>query len=221
VSAPPATPGGEHRGMGRRPEYVVEIYISPQMRELDPGRPLSLLEALEAGRPQRREGAARTPETESPDDASATRTGSQLRGKVQHAGAGRAEDLPAARGQEHPTGDGEPAQAVRSVECACTASPGIVCSPAGDHLARYLRAEQRGAIARQALRQVIEGLDVITPEVLIPPQGEAAPAAEERAAGRVIRAQPGAEISPDPTWRSGGADPAATAREAPEQEAGA
>ena len=31
---------------GRRPEFVIEIWASPQLREQDPGRALSLSEAL-------------------------------------------------------------------------------------------------------------------------------------------------------------------------------
>ena len=34
---------------GRRPEFVIEIWASPQLREQNPGRALSLSEALEAG----------------------------------------------------------------------------------------------------------------------------------------------------------------------------
>jgi hypothetical protein len=33
-----------------RPAFVIELWASPQLREQDPGRPLSLLEALDAGR---------------------------------------------------------------------------------------------------------------------------------------------------------------------------
>ena len=47
----PSTPLDEpgHQ-TGRRPEYAIEIWASPQLRERDPDRALSLLEALEAGR---------------------------------------------------------------------------------------------------------------------------------------------------------------------------
>jgi plasmid maintenance system antidote protein VapI len=68
----------------------------------------------------------------------------------------------------------ERAQAARSVECPCRAERGVPCGPAGDHLARYLRAEQHGAITREALKEVIAGLDVITPQVTIQPPGEQA-----------------------------------------------
>jgi hypothetical protein len=35
---------------GRRPQFVVEIWASPQLRDRDPNRALSLSEVLEAGR---------------------------------------------------------------------------------------------------------------------------------------------------------------------------
>ena len=35
---------------GRRPAFVIEIWASPQLRERNSGRPLSLREALDAGR---------------------------------------------------------------------------------------------------------------------------------------------------------------------------
>ena len=44
-----ATSEPQHRS-GRPPEYVIEIWVSPQLRERSPGRPLSLSEALQAGR---------------------------------------------------------------------------------------------------------------------------------------------------------------------------
>jgi len=65
----------------------------------------------------------------------------------------------------------ERAQAARSASCPCQAGPGVPCGPSGDHLARYLRAEQRGAITRESLKEVIAGLDVIAPQVIIQPPG--------------------------------------------------
>jgi hypothetical protein len=89
------------------------------------------------------------------------------------------------------------AQAARSVGCPCQAAPGVACGPAGDHLARYLHAEQSGAITRQSLIQVIAGLDVIAPQVLITPPGErAAHTAGAQTADQVIRAQLDAGMSP-------------------------
>jgi hypothetical protein len=74
----------------------------------------------------------------------------------------------------------------------------VPCSPPGDHLARYLRAEQSGAIARESLKEVIAGLDVIAPQVLIqPPRERAAHAAGAAAADQVVRAQLDAGMSPD------------------------
>jgi plasmid maintenance system antidote protein VapI len=71
----------------------------------------------------------------------------------------------------------ERAQAARSVGCLCHAEGGVPCGPTGDHLARYLRAEQQGAITREALKEVIAGLDVIAPHLTIKPTGELAPRA--------------------------------------------
>jgi hypothetical protein len=60
-----ATPeGGKHQAAairqpqdrnGRRPEFVIEIWASPQLRAQDPGRPPSLCEALGRGPATRRE----------------------------------------------------------------------------------------------------------------------------------------------------------------------
>ena len=63
---------------------------------------------------------------------------------------------------------GEQPAAVWAVGCDCAAPAGTPCSPAGDHLARYLRAERAGALTRQTLHHVIESLDVIAAHVLIP-----------------------------------------------------
>jgi hypothetical protein len=92
----------------------------------------------------------------------------------------------------------ERAQAARSVDCPCQAGPGMSCGLSGDHLARYLRAEQSGAIKRESLKDVIAGLDVIAPQVLIQPPGErAAYAAGAQTADQVIRAQMDAGMSSD------------------------
>jgi hypothetical protein len=138
----------------------------------------------------------------------------------------------------------ERAQAARSVGCPCRAAPGVPCGPAGDHLARYLRAERSGAITRQSLTEVIAGLDVIAPQVLIEPPGErAAHTAGAQPAGQVIRAQLGAGMTPGrieasaesvlgsrpghPTpasqafYRGYGETAATCTRQAPELEAGA
>jgi hypothetical protein len=92
----------------------------------------------------------------------------------------------------------ERAQAARSVDCPCQARPGVPCGPSGDHLARYLRAEQSGAITRESLKEAIAGLDVIAPQVLIQPPGErAAHTAGAETADQVICAQLDAGMSTD------------------------
>jgi len=48
--APPPREPQDQRG-GRPPEYVIEIWASSELRERDQARPLSLSEALQAGRP--------------------------------------------------------------------------------------------------------------------------------------------------------------------------
>jgi hypothetical protein len=74
----------------------------------------------------------------------------------------------------------------------------VACGPAGDHLARYLRAEQFGALTRESLTGVIAGLDVIAPQVLIQPPGErAAHTAGAQTADQVIRAQLDAGMTHD------------------------
>ncbi len=210
-----SAPGPAESGDTSRPAYVIEIDISPQLRERHPERPLSLREALETGRPAPQVRTARGPQTQPSGQAGATRASSQLRGNVRHAGGGLANQLHAA-GSADPAGDAEPAEAVRSVECACTALPGVPCGPSGDHLARYLRAEQRSAISRRTLIQVIANLDVVSPPMLIrPPSHGAAPAQ-----GRAIRPQLAARMSQDPIQSPGGITPAVTTRQPRELEAG-
>jgi hypothetical protein len=125
-------------------------------------------------------------------------------------------------------------QAARSVSCPCHAQPGQPCTPAGDHLARYLHAEQSGAITRQSLTQVIAGLDVIAPHVVIQSPGEqAARVGGAQTPGRIIRTQMAAGTSParlepsaEPVAGSGSGQPAPLSdafhgtREAGELEAG-
>jgi hypothetical protein len=73
----PATGGARRRNAGRtparaepwdrigwHPDHVIEIAISPQLRQLDPDRPLSLLEALQAGHADRQPAAEPEPEAE-------------------------------------------------------------------------------------------------------------------------------------------------------------
>jgi hypothetical protein len=62
-------------------------------------------------------------------------------------------------------------QGARRVHCGqCWQVPGRPCtftSPAGDHLARYQRAERRGLITRAELARVVAGLEVIAAHVII------------------------------------------------------
>jgi hypothetical protein len=50
--------------IGWHPDHVIEIAISAQLRQRDPGRPLSLLEALDIGRAAASRQAAPEPEPE-------------------------------------------------------------------------------------------------------------------------------------------------------------
>ena len=65
----------------------------------------------------------------------------------------------------------EPADGARLVPCPlCWQRPGRPCTitgPAGDHLARWLAAEQRGVISRQALADAVGGLEVIVAHVIV------------------------------------------------------
>jgi hypothetical protein len=60
---------------------------------------------------------------------------------------------------------------VRLANCPhCWQRPGRPCTidgTAGDHLARWQRAERRGLIARDALAAVVAGLEVIAGHVII------------------------------------------------------
>ena len=64
------------------------------------------------------------------------------------------------------------AERARLVQCtACWQRPGRRCTrfyPPGDHLARFVTAEERGLITRAELAAVIAGLDVIAGCVVIP-----------------------------------------------------
>jgi hypothetical protein len=59
----------------------------------------------------------------------------------------------------------------RLVNCPqCWQVPGRPCTfthPAGDHLARYQRAERRGLIGREDLAAVVAELEVIAAHVII------------------------------------------------------
>ncbi len=63
------------------------------------------------------------------------------------------------------------AELVRLANCPqCWQPPGRPCTiagPAGDHLARWQRAERRGLIAREDLAAVVVGLEVIAGHVIV------------------------------------------------------
>jgi len=58
---PPAAIGEPQDQTRRQPAFAIEIWASPQLREQDPRRPLSLREALNAGR---RPASRREPDPE-------------------------------------------------------------------------------------------------------------------------------------------------------------
>ena len=61
-----------------------------------------------------------------------------------------------------------PLAAVRSASCGCCGrQPGIPCTPEGDHLARWLRAERLEMVTRAELAAAIAPLDVIAANVII------------------------------------------------------
>jgi hypothetical protein len=63
------------------------------------------------------------------------------------------------------------ADLVRMANCPhCWQRPGRPCTvsgPAGDHLARWQRAERRGLISRAELAAAVAGLEVIAEHVII------------------------------------------------------
>ena len=63
------------------------------------------------------------------------------------------------------------AERVRLANCPqCWQRPGRPCTvtgPAGDHLARWQRAERRGLIGREDLAAVVASLEVIAAHVII------------------------------------------------------
>ena len=71
-----------------------------------------------------------------------------------------------------------PDAAVRMVNCGlCWQRPGKPCTitgPAGNHLARWQRAERKGLLSREALASVVAGLEVIAGHVIIRDRAEVA-----------------------------------------------
>jgi hypothetical protein len=61
-----------------------------------------------------------------------------------------------------------PTQRARLVNCgSCWAKPSAACTPAGDHLARYQRAERRGLVTRAELVSVVATLDIIAAGAIV------------------------------------------------------
>ena len=64
-----------------------------------------------------------------------------------------------------------PADLVRMANCPhCWQRPGKPCTisgPAGDHLARWQRAERRGLISREDLAAAVDGLEVIAGHMIV------------------------------------------------------
>ena len=61
-----------------------------------------------------------------------------------------------------------PAERARLVNCGrCWARPGAACTPAGDHLARYQRAERRGLVSRAELVSVVATLRVVAAGAIV------------------------------------------------------
>lgn len=50
----------------------------------------------------------------------------------------------------------------------CWSRPGVPCTPWGEHLARYQRAERRGLLSRDVLAAVVTPLEVVAPYVTVP-----------------------------------------------------
>ena len=145
-------------GTGRPSAYVVQAWVSDQLKDK-----IQRLGAPPTAEKADRQIRAPEPELEAaPDHANEPSRGHEI------TGAGdRLAEAPARRADER-------AQAARSVDCECQAAAGAPCGPSGDHLARYLRAGQSGALTRESLKEVIADLDVIAPRVLIQPPGERA-----------------------------------------------
>jgi hypothetical protein len=159
----------------RPPAYVVELWVSdPAAQPCPEQRPVTRRGPPNRGR-RGTGGRARL--------RGRTVTAASEPTKLSGPGPGLA-----AQHADRPTD--QRAQAARSVTCPCQAQPGQPCAPAGDHLARYVHAEQSGAITRQSLTQVIAGLDVIAPHVLIQPAGDQAThVGGAHTVGQVIRTQ--------------------------------
>jgi hypothetical protein len=170
----------------RTPEYVAELWTSHQLKDkihhLDPAPGAAqVARQIRPPEPELRGRAVTT----SYDHANEPATSHEPAGASHHTEAA------ARRAEEY-------ARAARSVDCECQARAGTPCGPAGDHLARYVRAHHAGALTKDSLTDVIAELDVIAPRALIQPPGERAdPARTATTAGHAPRGQASAESNPD------------------------
>ena len=61
-----------------------------------------------------------------------------------------------------------PAERARMVPCGqCWRVPAEPCTPDGDHLARWLRAERRGMATQAGLAAAVATIEVIAPQAII------------------------------------------------------
>lgn len=183
MKQPPENDAGHAQSIRTPPAHGAATWASAQLRDQiqrsaavpETGYPDSKQVPEAHGRPpaDREAEPART----APDHANQSSTGRQITGTGGRAGAA------ARHADQH-------AHAARSVDCECQAQAGAPCGPAGDHLARCLRATQVGALTRNSLKDVIAGLDVIAPRALIQPPGERAAAIEAgKTAGQAVPRQ--------------------------------
>ena len=183
MKQPPENNAGHAQGMRTPPAHGAATWASAQLRDQiqrsaaapETGYPDSKQVHEAHGRPPADLEAE--PARTVPDHANQSSTGRQITDTGGRAGAA------APHADQH-------AHAARSVDCECQAQAGAPCGPAGDHLARYLRATQAGALNRDSLAQVIAGLDVIAPRTLIQPPGERAAAIEAgKTTGQAVHRQ--------------------------------
>jgi hypothetical protein len=194
MKQPPENDATHAPGIKTPPEHGLTTWASAQLR----GQIRRSGAAPQTGQPTRGQvreaGGAPLADREAdpartaPDHANQPPTGQQI------TGTGRAQAA-ARRADQHTL-------AARSVDCECQARAGTPCGPSGDHLARYLRATQSGALTKDSLKDVIAGLDVIAPRTLIQPPSERAAAAIEagNTTGQIVARQMDTAMAAD--WPS-------------------
>ena len=193
MKQPPEKDTGHAQGMNAPAEYDAGGWARAQLRDQiqrsgaapETGQPNSR-QLREAGVAPLADLQAEPARTAS-DHGNGPSTGQQITGI-----AGRAEAV-GRRADEH-------ALAARSVDCECQAQAGVPCGPSGDHLARYLRATQSGALTKDALKDVIAGLDVIAPRALVQPPSERTATGIDagQAAGQTVPSQIDTGMTADP-----------------------